>query len=92
MVTVPAVVAEVAVVALPESAPVNVVVARLLVDGLKVSPVPKLNGWLPLEEDAKKAGKKEALDEVATVVPLVALVAVVAVVAEPAVAAFRLAT
>ena len=72
-----------AVVALPERAPENVVVVRVLVDGLKVKPVPKLNGWLLLEEEAKKAGKKEALVEVETVAPLVALVAVVAVVALP---------
>ena len=58
-------------------------VVRVLVDGLKVKPVPKLNGWLLLEEEAKKAGKKEALVEVETVAPLVALVAVVAVVAFP---------
>jgi hypothetical protein len=56
-VTVPAVVALVAVVALPERAPVKVVVLKLFVEGLKVSPVPKLKGWFPLEEEAKKAGK-----------------------------------
>ena len=39
-----AVVAVVAVVAFPESAPVKVVVDKLLVEGLKVNPVPKLNG------------------------------------------------
>jgi hypothetical protein len=59
------------------------VVDRLFVDGLKVRPVPRLNAWLLLEEEAKKAGKKEALVEVETVAPLVALVAVVAVVALP---------
>ena len=53
MVTVPAVVA---VEAFPASAPVKVVVLKLLVDGLKVKPVPRLNGWLLLEEEAKKAG------------------------------------
>ena len=38
-------VAVVAVVALPESAPLKVVVLKTFVEGLKVKPVPKLNGW-----------------------------------------------
>ena len=52
-----AVVAVVAVVALPAKAPVKVVVDKLLVEGLKVKPVPKLNGWLELEDEAAKSGK-----------------------------------
>ena len=52
----PAVVALVAVVALPDKAPEKVVVERVFVLGLKVRPVPKLNGWFPFEELAKKEG------------------------------------
>jgi regulator of extracellular matrix RemA (YlzA/DUF370 family) len=80
-------VAVVAVVAFPESAPVKVVVDKLLVEGLNVSPVPKLNGWFPFEEEAANSGKNEAFEEDETVAPLFALVAVVAVVAEVAVVA-----
>lgn len=78
-----ALVAVVAVVALPDRAPVNVVVVRLLVDGLKDKPVPKLKAWLELVEEATNNGKNEALVEVDTVAPLLALVAVVAVAALP---------
>jgi hypothetical protein len=51
------VLAVVALEAFPVSAPTKVVVLRVLVDGLKVKPVPKLNGWLPFVEEAKNAGK-----------------------------------
>ncbi len=82
-------VAEVAVVAFPERAPLKVVVARVLVDGLKVSPVAVSIPWLELELEATKVGKKLAFVEfvavVATFVAFVAVVAVVAVVADPAV-------
>ena len=44
VVTEPAEVAVVAVVAFPDKAPVNVVVVRLFVEGLKLSPVPRLCG------------------------------------------------
>lgn len=62
------------------------------VEGLNVCVVLRLKGWFPFEDDAKKAGKYEALFDTETVAPLVALVAVVVVVELSAVAAWRLAT
>jgi len=88
--TLVALVAVVAVVALPLKAPVKVVVVRLLVDGLKDNPVPRLKAWLPLDDEATNNGKNEELVETETVAPLVALVAVVAVAALPPI--LRLAT
>lgn len=43
-------VAVVAVVALPDSAPEKVVVVRVLVPGLNVKPVPRLTALLPFAE------------------------------------------
>ena len=51
-----AVVAVVAVVALPESAPEKVVVVKALVDGLNVSPVPRLMVWVESVLLATKSG------------------------------------
>ena len=65
--------------ALPVREPTKVVVVKEFVDGLKLSPVPKLKGWFELEEDAAKMGKKDAFEEVETVDPFVEFVAVVAV-------------
>jgi hypothetical protein len=54
--TLVALVAVVAVVALPDNAPEKVVVVKVLVEGLKVSPDPRLNGWLLFVEEENNAG------------------------------------
>lgn len=46
----------VAVLALPVSPPVKVVVVRVLVLGLKVRPVPRFVAWLPLVDEATNKG------------------------------------
>ncbi len=74
-------------VALPVSAPTNVVVVSVFVEGLNVIPVPKSTAWLLFEDDATNSGKKLAFVDTAVVATLFAFVAVVAVVALPAVVA-----